>query len=388
MLTADETANQTSSPKHVYRIVEQCIDEITAPNEEAFLAAAIETTRDRLVAPQSITGTLILNRRGVRWTAVSGSDESLLSEVGRLDPARWELLTVDRTLSTSGKSAGGWWLLGSRSEWLVLFRFQEAPEGDAELLLRICRLVVQQRLLETGWAGILDRARAIQASLLPESPPWLANFDFAARSEPAEVVGGDVFDFETIAPDRVSITIADACGHGLPAALEARDILIGLRMSSRDGRLNEVVERLNRVLCRSTLSSRFVSLVHGELRSDGTFHYVNAGHPAPLIVSRDTFTVLPPTGRVLGISRDASYREEVVTIPPGATLVLLTDGILEALSPGGNEFGTGRASAIVRALGSSGAATVVTTLYEAVFRHAGGGCLADDATIVVARRND
>jgi serine phosphatase RsbU (regulator of sigma subunit) len=91
---------------------------------------------------------------------------------------------------------------------------------------------------------------------------------------------------------------------------------------------------------------------------------------------------------VLGISRDASYREEVVTIPPGATLVLLTDGILEALSPGGNEFGTGRASAIVRALGSSGAATVVTALYEAVFRHAGGGCLADDATIVVARRND
>lgn len=388
-LTLDENRIETQTgPKHIYRIVERCFEELVAPTEETFLAAAVETTRDRFADQCRIDQTLLVRREGIRWTPVSGSDRTLLDEMSRIDPAEYELLLRERILFPSGASTLAWWLLGSHSEWLAGFRLREPPNDDAELLLQVCRIVVQQKLLETGWAGMLDRARAIQRSLLPDPLPQLAGFDIAARSEPTDAVGGDVYDADWLSQEELSLTIADACGHGLPAALEARDVLIGLRMGSSSHRIESIVERLNRVLCRSTLSSRFVSLVHGELASNGKFRYVNAGHPPPVLVGRDGFASLSSSGRVLGVSPDSIYRVDTVTIPRGSTIVLFTDGVTECLSPSGGEFGASRVAAIARALDRAPAASVITAIFEALFRHSRGAALADDATVVVVRRDD
>lgn len=190
MLTLDEKRIETpTGPKHIYRIVERCFEELAAPTEETFLAAAVETTRDRFADLCQIEETLLVRREGIRWTPVSGSDRTLLDEMSRIDPAEYELLLRERILFPRGASTLAWWLLGSHSEWLAGFRLREPPDGDAEVLLQVCRLVVQQKLLETGWAGMLDRARAIQRSLLPDPLPQLAGFDLAARSEPADAVG-------------------------------------------------------------------------------------------------------------------------------------------------------------------------------------------------------
>ena len=387
MLTLEENRIETpTGPKDIYRIVERCFEELVASTEEAFLAAAIETTRDRFANRCRISQTLLLRREGVRWTPVSGSDRTLLDELSQLEPASYEMLLRDRILFPTGASNLSWWLLGAHSEWLAGFRLREPPNGETELLFQICRLVVQQRLLETGRAGEMDRARAIQRSLLPDHLPHLEGFDVAARSESAEAVGGDVYDADRLGPEELSLTIADACGHGLPAALEARDVLIGLRMGSPDHRIESIVERLNRVLCRSTLSSRFVSLVHGELASNGGFRYVNAGHPPPVLVRRGGFTPLRPSGRVLGVSSDSVYQVDSVTISPGEALVFFTDGVTECLSPSGDEFGAPRIAAIARALDRSPAACVVTSIFEALSRHSRGANLADDATVVVVRR--
>src|SRR5262249_57939061 len=97
---------------------------------------------------------------------------------------------------------------------------------------------------------------------------------------------GDGCDGIPLAPDAVGLRIGDASGHGLPAALEARDVVVGLRMgAARNLKIDATIERLNDILCGSTLSSRFVSLVYGELDRSGWFDYLNAGHPAPPLVT-------------------------------------------------------------------------------------------------------
>src|SRR5204863_805654 len=128
---------------------------------------------------------------------------------------------------------------------------------------------------------------AIQLSLLPNGHPSFGDFDLAAKSLPAQPVGGDVFDFIHIDRDTLGIAVADSSGHGLPAALQARDVVTGLRMGvERDLKLQRMVEKLNRIIHRSGLVSRFISLIFGELEKNGNFSYINAGHPPGLLRDR------------------------------------------------------------------------------------------------------
>jgi Stage II sporulation protein E (SpoIIE) len=187
---------------------------------------------------------------------------ALVERLQRLTRAEDEIFLAEKTAFWKAPFPAGIWLLGPHSDWLALLRLASFPAEGTALLLQMSRLAIQQRALGAGWTSVLDRARAIQESLLPDPLPDLAGFDLAARSEPAETVGGDVYDAQPLAPDALGLTIADASGHGLPAALEARDVVIGLRMgATRHLKIDATVERLNDILCPSTLSSRFVSLV-------------------------------------------------------------------------------------------------------------------------------
>ena len=130
------------------------------------------------------------------------------------------------------------------------------------------------------------RPPRIQQSLLVEEPPPFAGYDIAARSVPAEEVGGDFFDFLPFDDEMLGLAIGDASGHGLPAALLVRDVVTGLRMGiEKDLKIAHVFARLNRVIHRSNLSSRFVSVFYGELEANGNLVYVNAGHQPPLLFS-------------------------------------------------------------------------------------------------------
>jgi hypothetical protein len=105
MITLDENRIEIPiSPKHIYRIVERCFEELAAPTEEAFLAASVETTRDRFADQCRITQTLLVRREGIRWTPVSGSDPTLMDELSRFEPAEYELLLRERILFPPGPS--------------------------------------------------------------------------------------------------------------------------------------------------------------------------------------------------------------------------------------------------------------------------------------------
>ena len=384
MTTTDAAA---SAPKRVYRLVEPAYDDLDAADESAFYSFALERTRERFGSECGIESVLLSRWDGFAWQAIPGGDDRLAGAFDGLDEAEQRALRASRIAFASSPVPFAAWLLGSRGEWLALFRLQSLPAEGTVLFLQMARLAVQQRALEVGWTGILDRAREIQRSLLPDPLSSIEGFALDARSESAEEVGGDVFDTIRLTPEVVGLMIADASGHGLPAALEARDVVVGLRMgASWQWKIEATIERLNRILCCSTLPSRFVSLVYGELDTGGAFHYVNAGHPAPLLITPDGYEWLPESDRVLGVSADSGYSVRRAQVPPGGLLLLYTDGVTECPSPSGEEFGIERLAGIASVLRTFAAPHITAAVFDALADHAAGLPLPDDASLLVVQR--
>ena len=211
--------------------------------------------------------------------------------------------------------------------------------GDAEdvmVLLGTIRATVGLKLREEALAGQMRRARTIQLSLLPRRLPQLEGFDMAAESVPADEVGGDVYDLQLVEEGVLGVLMADASGHGLPAALQARDVVIGMRMGQAENeKITATISRLNRVIHHSSLASRFISLFYGELEEAGSLAYVNGGHCQPLLFSpQNEVFELKTSGPVLGPLPDAVYHRGYLTLRPGETLVIFTDGVTERQLPG------------------------------------------------------
>jgi len=387
MTQVEARPSPTREPKRLYRLIEPVYSDLPAGDPGELFRLAIERTCERFGSECGIEAALLARREGLRWKATSGYDLDLLDRLQRLSRAENEIFLAEKTAFWKAPFPAAIWLLGAPPDWLAMLRLSQLPDEGHALLLQMARLAIQQRALEAGWTGTLDRARAIQRSLLPDPLPELPGFDLAARSESADAVGGDVFDAIRLAPEALGLMIADASGHGLPAALEARDVVVGLRMgAARHLKIDATIERLNRILCDSTLSSRFVSLVYGELDTGGWFDYINAGHPAPLLLTRHGARSLTESGRVLGVSPDSGYRIGHVEVPRESLLLLFTDGVTECPSPSGEEFGTERLAGIAQVLLDAPAAHIVSAIFDALQQHACYERLPDDASIFVVKR--
>jgi len=274
-------------------------------------------------------------------------------------------------------------------EYLVAFDLDAAREREAALVsLAILRHSIDQKILRERMDDALREARKIQSSILPRHAPVYGSFDLAGRNEPLETVGGDFFDFIPLSPKILGLAIADASGHGLPAALQVRDIYMGLRMGlGRDYKIVRTVERLNKIIHESILTSRFVSMFYGELELNGNFLYVNAGHPPPFhLDAGGDVTFLEAGGVVLGPLADGSYERGFVAVEPGDLLVLYTDGIVEARPRGGgDEYGVDRLVEVVRRFRLRPAQEAVEAVFTDVARYSGAGPPSDDRTVVIVR---
>ncbi|HLN81153.1 MAG TPA: PP2C family protein-serine/threonine phosphatase [Thermoanaerobaculia bacterium] len=262
-----------------------------------------------------------------------------------------------------------------------------APNDDLMASLGILRHAVDQKLREERFLSVLIEARQIQMSILPRRSPPRGQFEIAGFTDPAEIVGGDFFDFIPVTDRIQGIAIADASGHGLPAALQVRDVYTGLRMGvARDFKIVRTVERLNRIIHQSRMTTKFVSLFYGEVEEDGNFIYVNAGHPPPLHFHAKGVTTLKQTGLVLGPSATATYSRGFLSLEPGDALLLFTDGMLEATDPKGREFGVERLKRAFLALRERPSDEIVRALVEKVGDYSGGRPAEDDRTVVVVKR--
>ena len=379
--------SETESPKMAFRAAESVLAAVDFRNPARGIDAAAGRIAGEL-ADLGIAATAAVYRRDrLDYQRVAGAPgfAEYLEDADRRSAA-----AEAAVYEPSGAPVRALWRTGTNREWVIVWRFAPRLRSESLVLLEAFRLVLGQRLVEAGFSSILEQAAAIQRSLLPEPLPELPGFEIAARSVAAESVGGDLYDVFPLAPGSIAFAIADASGHGLPAALEARDVVVGLRMgAARHMKIDATVEKLNAILCRDTLSSRFVSLVHGELETDGRFHFVNAGHPHPLLVGPDGRTrAFPETGLVLGVSKDVRHRVQHGEIEPGGALVLVTDGILESRSPSGAEFGVSGVAALARALVRKPAAWIVSALFEALIDHMEEMSPADDATVLVIKREE
>jgi sigma-B regulation protein RsbU (phosphoserine phosphatase) len=207
----------------------------------------------------------------------------------------------------------------------------------------------------------------------------------AARWQPAEAFGGDCYDAVRLSDRHLAISIADVCGKGLPAALLMSNLLASIRaLATPDRSPRDVVASANRALCRHQDLRRFVTLFYGVYNTaTRLLTYTNAGHNPPLVVCRDgSFARLSSGGLVTGIFSDVGYEEGAIILEPGDRLVLFTDGITEARSREGAEFGEDGLLHTLMQHRDLDSTALVDTIFDEVSSFSGMG-LQDDATALV-----
>ncbi|MEM1250331.1 MAG: PP2C family protein-serine/threonine phosphatase [Acidobacteriota bacterium] len=261
---------------------------------------------------------------------------------------------------------------------------------DILFTLGLLRHGINDRLRLDRIRGVLRQARLIQTSILPRSAPDFPPYQLAARNRMLKSVGGDFFDWIPLNEKIVGVALADVAGHGLPAALQVRDIHMGLRMGiGADFKIVRTIERLNEIIHRSTLTSRFVAMFYGELENDGTFIFVNAGHHPPLYCKADgTVRHLTEGGSILGPIPGASYTRGYLTMRPGDVIVGATDGLLERARGQGDdreEFGVERMEAVLRENRRGTAEEILDAVFDATDAFAEGQSPTDDRTVLVIK---
>ena len=249
--------------------------------------------------------------------------------------------------------------------------------------------LLEERLENRRLEEQLRVGAEIQRRLLPDASPEVEGYDFFGVNRSCEQVGGDYYDFVPHGDDGLSIVLADVAGKGVGAALLMAMLQASLRALCHDGRPPaRVVERLDRLLLERTPASKFATLFYGELDLvNHTLEYVNAGHVPPGLLRRANGEIeeLPPTGPVVGLIEGACFESRTVSIEPGATLLLCTDGITELENPKGEELGFEILRELLAEVPLS-AAELSETIHTRQISFCGSESFDDDSTVVVMRR--
>lgn len=198
----------------------------------------------------------------------------------------------------------------------------------------------------------LDLARQVQQSLFPVPLPKVAAMRLGAVNQPARIVSGDLYDVLVIDPERVAILCADVSGKGFAAALMASELQAYVRATLRaacvfaDASLGplpvQVVALVNHQLSRHYGSGRYATMFFAEYdTSERLLRYVNAGQNPPLLWDpvAKTVTELTTGGPPVGLFDDATYDVGMVTVPETGTVLIYTDGVVEARNDADEEFG-------------------------------------------------
>lgn len=276
------------------------------------------------------------------------------------------------------------------SKWIFVFELRSGwIREEVEFCFNAVRAALNYRLYSEAFKNDLEQAAYIQQSLLPVSPPEIKGFDIAAKSLPAELVGGDLYDYFQFDGEGFGVCVGDASGHGLPAALLVRDVVTGLRMGmEREMKLVYTLKKLNSVIYRSVYSTRFISLFIAEIEQNGNILYVNAGHPSPILInSNNQVSELESTGLIFGALPEIALHTSHTKMNPGSILVIYTDGIIERKNRKKEDFGTEKLiSAIVKNKDKS-AKEIIDVIFDQAFEFGKKGKWMDDATILVLKKN-
>jgi len=265
----------------------------------------------------------------------------------------------------------------------------EADRLGADPLLRFCldHLTPNEaRALEQD----LDLAGRVQKTLLPPSPMVDQGWEMAYHYQPLGTVSGDYCDaVKTTGPDEgIVLLLGDISGKGVAASMLMAHIhasmrtLVGFNLPS-----TELVRRANRVFCDSTMASHYATLVCARFASTGRLEICNAGHCPPLLLQGGEVVPIEATGVPIGMFCVEDYGVKALTLEPGDTLVLYTDGITETRNTADEEYGEQRIAALAGRLAGETPTAIVNACVRDVTAFRGRARLLDDLTVMVVRRS-
>lgn len=276
----------------------------------------------------------------------------------------------------------------SEFSWIFVFELKSGwIREEIEFCLNAVRTMLNYRFISEASQNDIERAAHIQKSLLPSVPPQFPNLSIAGFSKPAELVGGDLFDYFNFDNEEFGVCIGDASGHGLPAALLVRDVVTGLRMGlEKHMKMVYTFKKLNNVIYRSVYSTRFISLFYAEIQKDGNLLYVNAGHPSPLLFDGKNISELKSTGLLFGALPEIELARGYSKINRGDILLLYTDGIIERKNKKQEEFGIDRLKEVVLSNFDKSPQEILDAIFLATEKFCNNRNWEDDATIVVVKK--
>jgi sigma-B regulation protein RsbU (phosphoserine phosphatase) len=269
--------------------------------------------------------------------------------------------------------------------------FVQKPWDNRQLLEKLETQVNRCRRLrraERQRADEWQEAREIQNNLLPKNIPQVKNYEIAGMTRPVQYVGGDYYDVVPISESQTALCIADVAGKGLPAALLMSSLQAALKPLMWGSLAPRGLCRsLNRMLCEIAPVGKFVSLFYAVLEHrDNRLTYCNAGHNSPVLMRADgAASELSAAGAVLGQFPDWVYEQSAVQLRSGDTLMLFTDGLVEASDQDDEPFGEKRLISIARDNLGGGAEDLKTLLMKAASEHCRGH-FQDDASMIVLQR--
>ncbi len=280
--------------------------------------------------------------------------------------------------------------------------------------------LVERKVEEERLHRELLMATEVQQRLFPKCAPDLASLDLCGVCHPARGVAGDYYDFIMLDPARVGIAVADVAGKGMAAALLMSTVQASLRSQARiaSGDPTELVATMNQLLFSSTDTSSYATFFYAQFDElTRRICYVNAGHNPPILwragagramreaglrrnLSRESFTVttaiemdvdecdtfsLTTGGPVIGLLEDCVYDCETIPLEIGDILVAYTDGITEAFSPSGEEFGEERLRNLIVENATLSASDISARIMQAIADWCRDTPPHDDQTLVVMK---
>jgi len=275
-------------------------------------------------------------------------------------------------------------------------RFQESDlellagaASQASIAIENARLheeVLRQRVL----ARDIELAREVQQAFLPSGPPHFPGYEFFSFYRAANHIGGDYYDYVPLPQGRLAVVVADVVGHGVAAAMLMAKLSAEMRFClASEPDAATAVTTLNQRLCQLDLN-RFVTLVMVVI--DPEMHratIVNAGHMAPLYRRADGAVEEPSkagAGLPIGIIANTSFAPTTITLAPGESLTLYTDGLNEATDAAHKQYTIERLKGNVKAAGKS-PREIGQLVMDGVQTHLAGGPQNDDMCLVVVQRN-
>ena len=358
---------------------------------ELDVVKALGTDHERLVAtvgPGEVLGEMsLLTQDRVRTASVRTRTPVRLLEIGSAD--------LDALLERQPRIAYPLLrMLSTRLRDVTDATIRDLQEKNRQLTQAYADLqAAQARIVADAQAQArMDEemrvARLIQRQFLPDNLPPVTGWRLAADYRPARAVGGDFYDVMPLPGDLLGLVIGDASGKGMPAALIMARIQSVLRAEAlHSSEPAMVLERVNRLIAADLPATMYVTCLYAVLDpATGLLRYGNAGHLPPYVCTNGEVTDLRARGTPFGWFPDMTYEQHEVLLPPDAGLLLHTDGLVEAHSPDGTMFGSGRLRALLAGYRPNGR-PLPEMLLESLTEFAGAGAeLEDDVTLLHLQR--